>query len=158
MADGGSEGKYIIEPVVDKEVLLTATLDYNRVLLERQNFDLMGYYSHADVFRMTFNPARQAMVRQAKLWVILVAIQNPQFKSKSNLSFYFFLFFLFSSLKRKSSFVLVCYDCVSVVDFLAFSFSSFLEQKKSFSSFFFSFCKPSSPESVKTQGRHGVNC
>ena len=72
VADGGScicgpDGKYIIEPVVDKEVLLTATLDYNRVLQERQNFDLMGHYSRPDVFQMTFNPARQAMVKQAKL-------------------------------------------------------------------------------------------
>lgn len=72
VADGGSciagpDGKWIVEPVVDKEALLTATLSFDRVLEERHNFDPMGHYSRPDVFQLTFNPTRQAMVKKANL-------------------------------------------------------------------------------------------
>ncbi|MCF8304163.1 MAG: hypothetical protein K9I94_12865 [Bacteroidales bacterium] len=37
------DGKWIIEPVPNEEKLIIKTLDFNRVLEERQNFDPSGY-------------------------------------------------------------------------------------------------------------------
>ena len=49
LANGGSciagpDGEWVVEPVIDKEVLIVATLDYVSVLKERQNFDPVGHY------------------------------------------------------------------------------------------------------------------
>ena len=63
----GPDGKWVIPPVVDEEKLIIATLDHNRVLEERQNFDPVGHYSRPDVFKMTYNTERQAIVVKAKL-------------------------------------------------------------------------------------------
>ncbi len=65
LADGGScvagpDGEWIIEPVVDQEVLLTATIDHRRVREERQNFDPCGHYSRPDVTQLTVNRQRQS--------------------------------------------------------------------------------------------------
>lgn len=67
-ANGGSclvgpDGKFIIEPVVDKEVLLTTEIDHLRVLEERQNFDPTGHYSRPDVTQLTVNRERQSVVK-----------------------------------------------------------------------------------------------
>lgn len=67
LANGGSciagpDGEWIIEPVVDKAGLITATLDFNRVLEERQNFDVVGHYSRPDVTRLIVNRERQGLV------------------------------------------------------------------------------------------------
>lgn len=64
LANGGSciaapDGSWIIEPVIDQECLLIATLDRNQVRRERQNFDVTGHYSRPDVTRLVVNRQRQ---------------------------------------------------------------------------------------------------
>ncbi|MEP4375449.1 MAG: carbon-nitrogen hydrolase family protein, partial [Algoriphagus sp.] len=68
LADGGSciagpDGKWILEPVANKEGLLIETLDFNRVLEERQNFDPVGHYSRPDVLQLNVNRERQTSVK-----------------------------------------------------------------------------------------------
>lgn len=67
LADGGSciagpDGKWILEPVPLQEGLLIETLDFNRVLEERQNFDPVGHYSRPDVLQLKVNRTRQSSV------------------------------------------------------------------------------------------------
>ncbi|QXP61247.1 carbon-nitrogen hydrolase family protein [Olleya sp. HaHaR_3_96] len=67
LANGGSciagpDGEWIIAPVLHKEGLISATLDFNRVLEERQNFDVVGHYSRPDVTKLTVNRERQSTV------------------------------------------------------------------------------------------------
>lgn len=56
----GSDGEWIVEPVLDKEGLIYASLDFNRVLEERQNFDPVGHYSRPDVTKLSVNRERQS--------------------------------------------------------------------------------------------------
>jgi nitrilase len=68
LSDGGSciagpDGKWILEPVPLKEGLLIETLDFNRVLEERQNFDPVGHYSRPDVLQLKVNRERQSSVK-----------------------------------------------------------------------------------------------
>ncbi len=68
MANGGSciagpDGEWIIEPVIDKEGLIVNTIDFNRVLEERQNFDISGHYSRPDVTRLIVNRERQSILK-----------------------------------------------------------------------------------------------
>lgn len=67
LADGGSciagpDGKWVLEPVALQEGLLIQTLDFNRVLEERQNFDPVGHYSRPDVLQLKVNRERQSSV------------------------------------------------------------------------------------------------
>jgi len=67
LANGGSciagpDGEWIIKPVLDKEKNMYATLDFNRVLEERQNFDPVGHYSRPDVTKLYVNRERQSTV------------------------------------------------------------------------------------------------
>ena len=67
LADGGSclagpDGEWIISPAPPEEALLTATLDFRRVLEERQNFDPAGHYSRPDVTRLQVDRRRQTIV------------------------------------------------------------------------------------------------
>ena len=67
LANGGSciagpDGEWVIEPVLHKEGLIIETLDFNRVLEERQNFDPVGHYSRPDVTKLTVNRERQSTV------------------------------------------------------------------------------------------------
>jgi len=68
LTDGGSciagpDGKWIMEPQLMKEGLLIETLDFNRVLEERQNFDPVGHYSRPDVLQLHVNRERQSSVK-----------------------------------------------------------------------------------------------
>ena len=67
LANGGSciagpDGEWIIEPVLHKEGLIIQSIDFNRVLEERQNFDPVGHYSRPDVTKLTVNRERQTTV------------------------------------------------------------------------------------------------
>jgi nitrilase len=67
LANGGSciagpDGEWIIEPVLHKEGLIFQTIDFNNVLRERQNFDVVGHYSRPDVTKLIVNTERQSTV------------------------------------------------------------------------------------------------
>ena len=67
LANGGSciagpDGEWIIKPIINKEGLIIETLDFNRVLEERQNFDPVGHYARPDVTKLTVNRERQSTV------------------------------------------------------------------------------------------------
>ena len=67
LANGGSciagpDGEWIIEPVLHEEGLIFKTINFNRVLEERQNFDPVGHYSRPDVTKLTVNRERQSTV------------------------------------------------------------------------------------------------
>jgi nitrilase len=68
LTDGGScivgpDGNWVVEPVVGKEGLFTASIDFNRVLEERQNLDVAGHYSRPDVTCLTVNRERQTTLK-----------------------------------------------------------------------------------------------
>lgn len=67
LANGGSciagpDGEWIVEPVINKEGLIIETLNFKRVLEERQNFDPVGHYSRPDVTKLIVNTERQSTV------------------------------------------------------------------------------------------------
>lgn len=68
LANGGSciagpDGEWVVEPILHKEDVFYATLDFNRVLRERQNFDAVGHYSRPDVTQLTINRERQSTIK-----------------------------------------------------------------------------------------------
>ena len=68
LANGGSciagpDGEWIIEPQIGKEEVIYATLDFKRVLEEKQNFDVVGHYSRPDVTQLHVNRERQTTVK-----------------------------------------------------------------------------------------------
>ena len=67
LSNGGSciaapDGSWLIEPITDKEIVITASIDLNEVRKERQNFDPSGHYSRPDVFQLSVNRKRQKLV------------------------------------------------------------------------------------------------
>jgi nitrilase len=59
----GPDGEWIIEPQIGKEEIIYTTLDFHRVLEERQNFDPAGHYSRPDVTQLHVNRERQSTVK-----------------------------------------------------------------------------------------------
>ena len=62
--DGGSaiaapDGSWVVEPVVGREELIVADVDYDMVLQERQNFDPAGHYSRPDVLKVVVERGRR---------------------------------------------------------------------------------------------------
>jgi nitrilase len=67
LANGGSciagpDGEWIVEPKINREELIVETLDFNRVLEERQNFDVSGHYSRPDITKLIVNRERQKII------------------------------------------------------------------------------------------------
>ena len=67
LANGGSciagpDGEWLLEPIINKEGIFYQTLDFNSVLEERQNFDVVGHYSRPDVTKLQVNRERQSTV------------------------------------------------------------------------------------------------
>jgi nitrilase len=67
LSNGGSciaapDGTWVIEPITEKESIVTATIDLNEVRKERQNFDPSGHYARPDVFELAVNTKRQKLV------------------------------------------------------------------------------------------------
>ncbi|WP_345786555.1 nitrilase-related carbon-nitrogen hydrolase [Syntrophobotulus glycolicus] len=48
-------GKYLVEPVWNKEEILSAELDMNQVPLSRMDFDSTGHYARPDVFELVIH-------------------------------------------------------------------------------------------------------
>lgn len=62
--DGGSaiarpDGRWLEPPLADERTLVVADLDLAAVSRERQNFDPVGHYSRADVFRVEVDRTRR---------------------------------------------------------------------------------------------------
>jgi len=57
------DGSWVVEPVIGEEAIRVATIDHNRVLEERQNFDPCGHYSRPDVTQLTVNRERQSTTK-----------------------------------------------------------------------------------------------
>lgn len=67
LANGGSciagpDGEWVIEPITDQEILVTAELDHRKVRAERQNFDPVGHYARPDVTHLVLNRDRQSLL------------------------------------------------------------------------------------------------
>ena len=67
LANGGSciagpDGEWVLPPVVNREGIFYQSLDFNRVLEERQNFDPAGHYSRPDVTKLVLNRDRQSTI------------------------------------------------------------------------------------------------
>ncbi|MEM9952423.1 MAG: carbon-nitrogen hydrolase family protein [Chloroflexota bacterium] len=53
------DGSYLVEPVYDKEAILTAELDLDMVIRESMALDVTGHYARPDVFQMNINRDRK---------------------------------------------------------------------------------------------------
>ena len=58
----GPDGEWVVAPVIDQEGLMVGTIDFQRVLEERHNFDAVGHYSRPDVTQLSVNRQRQTTV------------------------------------------------------------------------------------------------
>ena len=61
--DGGSciagpDGRWLVEPVVGKEALITAEIDLGRVREERENFDPSGHYARPELLGLSIDRRR----------------------------------------------------------------------------------------------------
>lgn len=67
LANGGSciagpDGEWVVEPILNAERIHLETIDFNKVLQERQNFDPVGHYSRPDITKLVVNRERQTVV------------------------------------------------------------------------------------------------
>ena len=67
LANGGSciaapDGSWEVAPIINKEGLFYHTININKVLQERQNFDPVGHYSRPDVTKLIVNTTRQTLI------------------------------------------------------------------------------------------------
>ena len=67
MADGGSclvapSGEFVIEPIVNEEIVTVADIDLHDVQRERQTLDVAGHYSRPDILQLQVNRHRQSTV------------------------------------------------------------------------------------------------
>ncbi|AVP98676.1 carbon-nitrogen hydrolase [Ahniella affigens] len=62
-AIAGPNGQWVVEPVVDREALLVATLDLDAVYAERRLFDPFGHYSRPDVLELHVRRHRPTGIR-----------------------------------------------------------------------------------------------
>ncbi len=72
LADGGScianpDGSWLVEPLKNEEKTIVAELHLERILEERQNFDVSGHYSRPDVTQLTVNRKRQSILNLSGL-------------------------------------------------------------------------------------------
>jgi nitrilase len=59
----GPDGQYIVEPVADREELLVAELDLERIAQEKLALDVGGHYSRPDLFELRVNRAPLTQLR-----------------------------------------------------------------------------------------------
>ncbi len=62
-AIAGPDGKFVVPPQTDRELLILAEIDHGAVRRERQNFDVAGHYSRPDVTRLMVDRTRQSTVQ-----------------------------------------------------------------------------------------------
>ncbi|UZO81500.1 carbon-nitrogen hydrolase family protein [Aquimarina sp. ERC-38] len=65
LANGGSciagpDGEWVLPPQIGEEKIYVHTIDFTKVLQERQNFDPVGHYSRPDVTKLQVNRERQS--------------------------------------------------------------------------------------------------
>ena len=47
----GPDGRYVVEPVFDRETIVSAELDLTAIDREKMTLDVAGHYNRPDVFR-----------------------------------------------------------------------------------------------------------
>ena len=51
----GPDGRFLVEPVYDKETIIYADIDLERILEEKQVLDVAGHYARPEVLKLTVN-------------------------------------------------------------------------------------------------------
>ena len=54
----GPDGKYVVEPQFEKECILYATLDLNKIPEEKMTLDVTGHYQRPDIFELSVKDRR----------------------------------------------------------------------------------------------------